>query len=219
MSMFSVRMAALAALVGCALGAGAANAQVYRIVGPDGRVTFSDRPPPDGKATPAQTVPLGAAAGSVATASLPSEVRNAATRYPVTLYTGKDCAPCDQARTFLTSRGVPFTEKTVSTEADLRALRNVSGATNLPFATLGAQHLVGFSDSQWSQYMDAAGYPKTSVLPPNYRNPAPAPLVAVETPRTEEPTAQAPARAPAREQPPQPMPSDPSPANPAGIRF
>jgi hypothetical protein len=106
----------------------------------------------------------------------------------------------------------------VATEADARALRNLSGDLQLPFATLGAQHLVGFSDAEWSQYMDAAGYPKTSALPAGYRNPPPSPLVAVE-PRPVDPTAQAPVpqqRAPAA---PPPLPSDPSPQNPLGLRF
>jgi glutaredoxin len=219
--MFSVRVAALAALVGTAwLWAAGVQAQVYRITGPDGRVTFSDRPPAEGKATPAPSVPLPPAAsgGSV---NLPAELRAAASRFPLTLYTGRECAPCDAARTFLASRGVPFNEKTVSTDADVRALRNLSGAANLPFATLGGQHLLGFSSTEWSQYLDAAGYPKTSVLPSTYRNPAATPLVALEASRR---AAQPSAAAPATEEeaeapPPQPLPSDPSPANPLGIRF
>ena len=76
--MFSVRVAAWAALVGCAaLWTASATAQVYRIVGPDGKVTFSDRPPPDGKATAANSVQMPATAGS-STASLPLDLRNAA---------------------------------------------------------------------------------------------------------------------------------------------
>jgi glutaredoxin len=218
--MFSVRVAALAALVGTAcLWAAAVHAQVYRIVGPDGRVTFSDRPPPDSKATPAPSLPLTGSTGA-GSAGLPAELRAVASRFPVTLYTGRDCAPCDAARTFLASRGVPFSEKTVSTDADVRALRSVSGAANLPFATLGGQHLLGFSSAEWSQYLDAAGYPKTSVLPSTWRNPAATPLVAVETPRrATQPSAAAPATDEAEAPAPQPLPSDPSPANPLGIRF
>jgi glutaredoxin len=215
--MSSVRLAALAAAVGCAVLWGvAAHAQVYRIVGPDGRVTFSDRPPPDGKATPAPSVALPPSTGAAGASVLPPELRAPASRFPVVLYTTKDCGACTSARAFLASRGIPFTEKTVATDADARALRNLSGDLQLPFATLGGQHLVGFSEGEWSQYLDAAGYPKTSVLPPGYRNPPPAPLVAVETPRPADPTARAPAPAPAA---PQPLPSDPSPSNPLGIRF
>jgi glutaredoxin len=216
--MSSVRLAVLAALVGCAaLSAGAVQAQVFRIVGPDGRVTFSDRPPADGKATAAQAVPIASATGS--NLALPTEVRNAATRFPITLYTGTDCGPCIAARSYLTSRGVPFTERTVSSNEDIQALGRLMGdSPRVPFATIGSQHVRGFSEVEWAQYLDAAGYPKTSQLPPGYRNPAATPLVALQP-------APAPRTAATPQQPPQSAdaapgaPSEPAPSNPAGIRF
>lgn len=214
--MLNIRIAALAA---CAVAAGlwgaVAQAQVYRIVGPDGRVTFSDRPPAEGKATP-QAAPAAGGGGS-STASLPAEVRQAAGRFPVTLYSGADCAPCLTARSFLLRRGVPYTEKTIVTEDDVKALQSISGGTSMPFATIGGQHIRGFNEVEWSQYLDAAGYPQTSQLPPSYRNAEPTPLVAAQRP------APAPARAAQAQPQPQadaaPAPSDPSPSNPAGIRF
>ena len=214
--MFAVRLAAWAALAGCAaLWTTGASAQVYRIVGPDGKVTFSDRPPPAGQATPAKTVPLtGAASGGSSVAALPLEVRNAATRYPFTLYTSRDCGPCATARNMLVQRGVPFTEKTVTTEDDIAALQRLSGDRRVPFATLGGQHLKGFSESEWTQYLDAAGYPKVSQLPPAFRNAAPSPLVPVQVAPAAPPEEPAPARA---ELPP-PQPAG-TPDNPAGIRF
>ena len=221
--MSSVRAAALTAFLACAgLFSATADAQVFRIVGPDGKVTFSDRPPPDAKAVPAQTVPL-ASAGGTSTATLPMELRQAATRFPVTIYTGADCGPCLTARNYLMQRGVPFSERTVTTAEDVAALQRLSGSANIPFATIGGQHIRGFSDAEWGQYLDAAGYPKTSQLPPNFRNPPPAPLVAAQPPAT--PTArngqgqQGQAQAPQRAEAPPAAPSDPSPSNPAGIRF
>jgi glutaredoxin len=210
---YSMRLAALAAVLGLgSMWCASAGAQVYRIVGPDGRVTFSDRPPADGKATPARTMPLPAGEATPS-AALPLEVRTASTRFPVVLYTGANCAPCVSARNFLTQRGVPFTERTVSTENDLAALQRLSGAASLPFATIGSQHIRGFSDVEWAEYLDAAGYPKVSQLPPSYRNPAPTPLVAVQTEVRPAPAPEAPARA---EVPPPPAET---PSNPAGIRF
>ena len=215
--MSNVRVAALAAFVACASLAGAvANAQVYRIVGPDGKVTFSDRAPSDAKAKPTQAVPLTGSPGT-STASLPAEVRQAAGRFPVTIYNGADCSPCLTARSFLLRRGVPFTEKSIVTEEDVQALQRISGGTSMPFATIGAQHIRGFNEVEWSQYLDAAGYPRSSQLPASYRNPDPTPLVAAQQPR---PAAAAPtaARTPAP-QAEAPAPSEPGPANPAGIRF
>src|SRR5687767_4098512 len=80
-----------------------ANAQqIYRIVQPDGRVTFTDRRPtePAAKATAAPIAP-----GGSSQAALPFELREAANRYPVTLYTAPECGPCGAGRTMLSSRG------------------------------------------------------------------------------------------------------------------
>jgi glutaredoxin len=202
----------MAVLLGAGLFGASAFAQVYRIVGPDGRVTFSDRPPPDGTATTAKALPLPGmpVAGGVA---LPTELRNAVSRFPIVLYTGVNCAPCVSAREYLTGRGVPFTEKTVSSEDDIAALKRLAGVSRVPFATIGGQHVRGFSEVEWAEYLDAAGYPKVSQLPPSYRNPPATPLVAVQA----APAArQAPAR-PAQAEGPQ-APAE-TPDNPAGIRF
>src|SRR5687768_6477499 len=97
------------------LGRNDANAQqIYRFVGPDGRVTFSDKAPldPAVKATKASAVSLPAGSGLEA---LPFDLRQTASRFPVTLYSGPTCTSCAAGRALLSSRGVPFTEKTVST--------------------------------------------------------------------------------------------------------
>jgi glutaredoxin len=212
--MSAIRVAALAALaVGTALASGLADAQVFRLVGPDGKVTFSDRPPPDAKAVPAQTITMG---GGTPAASLPMELRNAVTRYPVTLYTAGNCAPCDAGRSYLRRRGIPYTENTVTNNEDAAALQRLSGAGSVPFMTIGSQHVPGFSEGEWSQYFDAAGYPRTSQLPSGYRFADPRPLVAVQ-----QAAPPAPAAAPAQPQRAQAAPEvdRPNPSNPAGIRF
>ena len=116
--------------------------QIFKIVGPDGRVTFSDKPPQDPatKAEPAKVVTLNTEGGS-AVASLPFELRQAAQRYPVTLYTSPGCGTCAQGRRFLVSRGIPFAEKTVATKEDGDALMRLAGTQNVPLLTIGGQQL------------------------------------------------------------------------------
>jgi glutaredoxin len=216
--MTTVRRVLPLALAGLALAwSMGATAQVYRIVGPDGRVTFSDKPPtdPGTRASPAPTVAMPGGAGTGG--ALPFELRSITTRYPVTLYTGSSCGPCDSARIYLTSRGVPFSERTVSTNDDVAALRRLSGENRLPFLTIGTQQLQGFSETEWTQFLDAAGYPRTSRLPAGYRNPPAAPLVAVQQPSVLVPAPTAIAEPPSQAE--APAPSAPAPANPAGIRF
>jgi glutaredoxin len=190
--------------------------QVYRIVGPDGKVTYSDKPPP--VTTNAKvTSGTGASVGGFASSSLPFELRQVASKYPVTLYTGDNCSPCGSARALLMGRGVPFTEKTVITVDDAAALQRLSGENSLPFGTIGGQQLKGFSDAEWTQFLNAAGYPATSILPPNYRQPPAAPLVAIAVAPSAAPAAAA-GPAPARTTP-TPVQPGPTLNNPGGIRF
>lgn len=191
---------------------GAQAQQVYRIVGADGKVTFSDKPPAAAatKVTPVENV---VAASRPTGPVLPFELRQVVGKYPVTLYTSSNCAPCDSGRSLLLKRGVPFSEKTVATAQDADALQGLSGATSLPFLTIGAQHVAGFSASEWTQYLNAAGYPERSRLPASYHPPAATPLTVPEKPAA--PEAPAPATQPAAV----PMAPAPNPNNPAGIQF
>ena len=197
---------------------------VYRIVGPDGKVSFSDQPPPDAKAAAKLNVGGGSSAAANR-ASLPFELQQVASKYPVTLYTSSACGPCDNGRALLTSRGVPYTEKTVNTNEDIAAFGRVTKDNSLPLLTIGGQQVKGFSDSSWSQYLDAAGYPKSSVLPPSYRQPAAEPMAPLKTAaEAPKPGAEAAAgdtnAAPARRRPAPPPPPKPvDNTNPAGIKF
>ncbi|WP_206047114.1 DUF4124 domain-containing protein, partial [Noviherbaspirillum denitrificans] len=69
---------------------GSAYGQLYKWVGPDGKVTYSDAPPPS-TATRVETKAVSI--GGVSTADLPYEVAEAVKAHPVTLYTTKDCQP------------------------------------------------------------------------------------------------------------------------------
>jgi glutaredoxin len=186
---------------------------IYRIVGADGRVTFSDKPPVSAEQGKVAATGVGAS-GAAANASLPFELRQVVAKYPVTLYTAAKCAPCETGRNLLTARGVPFAERTVSTPEDTDYFQRLSGDNSLPFLTIGAQRIKGMSDVEWTQYLDAAGYPKTSGLPASFKNAAPTPLVSLQKPAPAKPEPK-----PAPEPVAPAVPSGPSPSNPAGIQF
>lgn len=218
----AVKFLAPHALLALAVAAGGlfsslAQAQpVYRIVGPDGKVTFSDKPPPAATGAKVSAATPGAGAGGAAPTGLPFELRQIASKYPVTLYSGENCGPCATAKSMLANRGIPFSERTVITSEDFKALQRLSGDTSLPFATIGSQQLKGFSDVEWTQFLNAAGYPAASVLPASYRPPAPTPLVAVTAPPAANSGAARTAAAPA---PSPTAPPPPTADNPAGIKF
>ncbi len=220
-AMPKISAAWLVPLLLAAVAAGTPAQTVYRIVGPDGRVTFSDRPPtePQAQAQPAKVG--GAGPDDDGNAALPYALREVAVRYPVTLYSSSNCAPCDSARQLLQARGIPFTEYTVGSAEDIEALQKLSGQNSLPFATIGRQHLLGYAEAEWTQYLDAAGYPKTSQLPPNYHRPPPKPLVARTAAEPAAPAAAAASAASAPSARPSAAPQRPTKNsdNPAGIRF
>lgn len=182
--------------------------QVYKSVDKNGRVTYSEVPPIPGSGDKLT-------GESAANAALPYSLQQVVSRYPVTLYTTTNCAPCINARLMLTQRGVPFTERTVSSNEDIAAYKKLNSDNNFPLATIAAQQLKGYEESEWTKYLDAAGYSKISTLPRNFRNAEPVsltPTKAADKEVVEKPVAK-PARPSAVTAPQEPN------NNPAGIRF
>lgn len=162
----------VAALVG-ALATPVALAQ-YKWVGAGGTVTYSDLPPPPGvQATTLTRKGSTAAAGEAPLTpegGLPGAVRTAATKYPVVLYTTRDCAPCQQARAHLQQRGVPFAERTIESQQDAQAFKRLGFTEpSVPAIAVGRERLTGFEPEQWRRLLDAAQYPASSKLPAGYR--------------------------------------------------
>jgi glutaredoxin len=187
----------------------------YKVIGADGKVSYSDRPPPTG--APGKVSTLGAPTAPVGGGdpSFPLELRQAVGRYPVTLYViSTNCAPCTAARQLLRDRGIPHQEKQVKTPEDSEALERLSGGREAPTLTIGAQTLHGLAPSVWQSYLDAAGYPRDSRLPANYIYPLATPITEGREARvvTEKPAPRAAASAP-------PAASSPSADNTPKIKF
>lgn len=143
----------------------------YKIVGPDGRVTYTDRPP-----VGAAAQALGKPKAGVSAVSLPYELQQLVNRHPVTLYTARECGVCESGRQLLQARGIPYTEKTVDTPDDVRAFNAQENSSKLPTLRIGGKQIVGLQQSEWHAYLDAAGYPQQSKLPPGYVQPEASPL-------------------------------------------
>lgn len=179
---------------------------LYKVVGPDGKVTYTDRAPSD---SPSQTLRSNGVTSS--TEGLPYELQRVVSRYPVNLFTGPKCAPCDAARQLLKERGVPFVEKTVTTAEDAKLFSKQEGTDQLPTARIGQKQLQGYNQAEWTSYIDAAGYPAKSALPLNYRWPAAAPMAVAPEGKASAPVARSPGS-----DTPAPAPAD---APPSGFRF
>lgn len=155
----AARMATRLLLGLLAVGSTLAVAQTYRWVDPaSGRTIFSDTPPPG----TAKQVKKSFSAPPDGDKPMPYATKQAAQNFPVTLYTSAECGPCAKARELLTKRGVPFTEKTIQTEADQAELKALLGETTVPGLKVGRQTVKGFDASAYNSTLDLAGYPKAS---------------------------------------------------------
>ena len=157
----------------------------YKVIGADGKVTYSDRAPNPSEGRVSALGARGQAETS-AEADLPFELRQVASKYPVTLYTTTGvCDACVAGRQLLKQRGIPYIERQAVTSEDVDALEKLSGGRDAPTLTIGSQVLRGLAHDTWNQYLDAAGYPRESKLPPGYQ---PRPIAAVVE-RKEQPVA------------------------------
>jgi glutaredoxin len=201
---------AIALMVAAGAGLGSATAQqMYKWTDDKGVVHYSDTPPP-AKEKRVEVKDFSAASMPMAPpVQLPFALAQAVKNNPVTLFTGSDCVPCDQARNALRERGVPYTEKTVATNADRAKLIEAGGSDTLPFIAVGRKTLAGYAPADLQDALTAASYPATRRLPPGYRNP---PVQTAAPAAVALPTAPAPADD-------QPVLPDAPPPSPTGIRF
>ena len=194
----------------------AAEAQ-FKVIAPDGTVTYTDRPAAaqgskvtqlrkDASAVAAQAPP--AASANTNLARLPYELRQVAERFAVVLYASADCAPCEAGRRMLVQRGVPYAERLIQSEEDQQALARISDARTVPVLAVGSQITRGWLESEWSANLDLAGYPRESRLPRDWPVAVAAPLAA----RSAESIPNLPASAP----PTQPTVAAPAPGS---VRF
>ncbi len=150
-----------AALIATLFAAGAQAQTAYRWVDQQGKVHFSDQPPPAAEARNVQKQRLKAA--SVVETSGPGyDTKQAMREFPLTLYTSENCKEaCKSARDFLTQRAAPYTEKVVRTAVDADEFRKATGSEELrvPVLMAGKKLEKGFEPGAWRNLLDAAGYP------------------------------------------------------------
>ena len=160
----------------------ASAAEMFRWVDADGKVHYTDAPPPP-TAKNVQQKKLGDKAGSGT--QMPYALQQAVKNFPVTLYNSACGDSCTSARALLSKRGVPFTEKNPEKNAaDSEALKKLIGAPVVPVLIVGADILKGFDEGRWNGTLDLVGYPKDSLLPKSTGLPAAATPPVPPTPAT-----------------------------------
>lgn len=182
----SIACALLAASI--STGVFAQGTQVYRYTDPEGRVVYSDRPPP-GAAKDVQPKRLGA--NFIENDAMPLAARNASDNFPVTLFTFACGEICQMAEALLNRRGIPFSQVNVEDVKGAERLKALTGDMTAPVLLVGDKLVAkGYNEARWHALLDEAGYPKTipqkqKPLPakPEAAPAPPAPAVAAPAPR------------------------------------
>jgi glutaredoxin len=148
--------ACIAAVAACAA---LAQSNVYRWVDKDGKVHFSDSPPPaDARESSQKTM-----GGGYVSRDYPYAVQQAMKKNPVTLYTAPSCGdPCNSGRQLLSDRGIPFSERVAEGNPAVQAdLKKLVGGLEVPVLVVGESPIKGYDSGQWALALDDAGYPRT----------------------------------------------------------
>jgi glutaredoxin len=130
----------------------------------DGSVTTSSQPPADYKPVPFTPLPpqsAQSATQSQSSARVPSPTagRSGATMAPqgLVLYAADWCPYCRQARQYLKSQGIAYTEINIDTPDGSQAfdVARGSGSRGIPFLVSGQKQIRGFNTVSYDAFFSA----------------------------------------------------------------
>jgi glutaredoxin len=139
--------------------------QIQRWVDAEGRVQYSDKPPPGVASKPVEArinsyggTPV--VSGAPAASKAPVSAAKAADqpRAEIKMYATDWCPHCRRAQAYFARQGIRYThidiEKSESGRAEYRSL----GGRGVPLIVVGSQRMSGFSEERFAQMLKAAGY-------------------------------------------------------------
>lgn len=139
-----------------ALAAASVAAQQYRWTDENGKVHYSDAPPP----ASAKNVQKKNLTGNTFASPNARAPISALRSYPVTLYTHPQCTdPCEMARSVLRKRSVPFSEVSLTTPEAPPEIRARTGGRPVPVLRAGTMVEMTASEAAYNRTLDLAGYP------------------------------------------------------------
>ncbi len=146
-------------LAGVLLVVATASAQtVYKSVGPDGKIVYSDHPPTTGRLEKTMKFELASSALPASAASYMEQFRKThpagavqvATGKGVTLYSAVWCGYCKQAKAWLGGHGVAYNNIDIDAPGGMAALAQASGGrTGVPVLVVDGRTMHGFSDGAY----------------------------------------------------------------------
>ena len=145
------------------LSATASHAEtLYKVVGTDGKITYTDRPPVDGKSTALKFV-------DAPTSPLPesvlkyqaelrksmqgrlSEAKKTDSSGATTLFMATWCGYCTRAKAYLNAKGIRYQEVDIDTAEGARAFVDAGGSGGVPLLLIAGQRARGFSEASYDK--------------------------------------------------------------------
>lgn len=125
---------------------------LYKSIGPDGRVVYSDRPPATGridkilrfKDLPSSALPVSAAANLDKMRGAGSASNDAAMG-GVVLFSARWCGYCKKAKSYMNGKGIAYQEIDIDTPPGMAAFARAGGGRGVPLLIAGEQRVQGFS--------------------------------------------------------------------------
>ena len=129
---------------------------IYRSVGPDGKITYSQRPPADGKVDktlvlqnlPSSPLPESALRYQAELIkSMNKRLADQAKPYREvpTLFMAQWCGYCKQAKSYLAEKGIAYREYDIDTPDGMRAFVEAGERRGIPVLLTNGQRVQGFS--------------------------------------------------------------------------
>jgi len=128
---------------------------MYRVVGPDGRVTYTDQAP-QGKGTSVKEVSIPSYPQPQRWQAPPSSNESEASTSPsseLVMYASQSCGYCKQARSYMKAKGIAYREVDVGKDKAGAAEFARLGGKGVPLFSLGRQTLAGFSADSFDAFL------------------------------------------------------------------
>lgn len=137
-----------------------AFADMYKWIDKDGKVHYTDSPPP-GKKAKKLDLKINTITGPavVSTIDKPGQQTPAAAAgaSKVRLYTTTWCGYCKRAKAYLQARGTPYQEFDVETSAQGQSEYRALGGRGVPVILVGDQRMDGYSEGTLAGMLKQAG--------------------------------------------------------------
>jgi len=131
---------------------------LYKFVGPDGKIVYSDRPPANGKVektlhiqSPPNSVLPGATVGELT--RLRKEARPATSALTGTvMFSASWCGYCRKAKAYLSEHGVTYKEVDIDTPEGKAAFAIASTENGVPYLLKNGEGVRGYSKEAYDEF-------------------------------------------------------------------